>query len=251
MTTRRAKGEGAKLEEAPANPQLSTLAALPSIGSEDFVAAVPPQPLAADEIHLWFFPQWEKLRDATQSPAVRAVLAGYSDRSPHALRIDRNELGKPRLADGAVEFNLSHTGDALLLSVTRDTPVGVDLENVSRQTRSLTELAQRWYAPSEAAAIAALPESSRHAAFLRLWTCKEAVLKCLGVGIGFGLERAEFLLRADGFVCALRTPPAPGAWHVVALNPDAAHVGALAWRGKPLSVRSFVTQAIAARAQSG
>jgi len=37
---------------------------------------------------------------------------------------------------------------------------------------------------------------------------------------------------------------------VLALAPDDAHIGAIAFRGKSVPVRAFVTQAIAAEAQS-
>ena len=101
-------------------------------------------------------------------------------------------------------------------------------------------------------ALTALPHPQQHAAFLRLWTCKEAVLKCLGSGISFGLDRVEFELSDTGDVGGMCSPPARGEpWQVRALIPDAAHVGALAWRGNPLLVRAFVMQAIAGAAQSG
>jgi hypothetical protein len=57
----------------------------------------------------------------------------------------------------------------------------------------------------------------------------------------------ELTLSTDGTVSGLRDD---GSWQVLALAPDAAHIGALAFRGKPVSVRAFVTQTIAAAAQS-
>jgi len=74
------------------------------------------------------------------------------------------------------------------------------------------------------------------------------VLKCSGKGIGAGLARVEFELSAQAQVLGVR---ADAGWQLLALEPDPAHLGALAWRGQPLRVRGFVTQAIAATVQSG
>ena len=211
----------------------------------EFVPAQTPQPLPDDAIHLWFFPQWEKPPDTTDSPALRNLLAGYLDHRAASLRFERGEHGKPRLA--GLQFNLSHTGNALLLGVSRHIELGVDLESATRPVRSVAELARRWFAPGEAQALAALPETVRSPAFLRLWTCKEAVLKASGAGISSGLERVEFELSSAGLVRGMRGGE---PWRVLALAPDDAHIGAIAFRGKSVPVRAFVTQAIAAEAQS-
>jgi 4'-phosphopantetheinyl transferase len=201
---------------------------------------------------LWFFPNWEKSRDATAAPAVRNLLAAYADCAPDAVHVERGEHGKPRLLNARLEFNLSHAGNALLLGLSRDVALGVDLELATRPLRSIVELAQRWFAPREADALAALAETQRHAAFLRMWTCKEAVLKRLGHGISFGLHRVEFELTAAGEVQGVTEAPNDvAAWQVVELAPDVAHFGALAWYGKSVVVRAFVMQGIAAATQSG
>jgi 4'-phosphopantetheinyl transferase len=216
-----------------------------------FIRAASPQPLADGEIHLWFFPQWSQARDATESPVLRDLLSGYLARPAASLRFARSARGKPHLAGADLEFNLSHSAGALLVALSRDIELGVDLEAMVRRTRAVADLARRWFAPHEADALAALPHAQQQAAFLRLWTCKEAVLKCLGSGIGFGLHRIEFDLSAQVQVTGVRAPVDAGApLHLASLAPDDAHVGALAWRGKPASVQAFVTQAIAGAAQS-
>jgi len=199
----------------------------------DFAPAAVPPMLGDEEIHLWFFPHWQKRRDATGAPAVRALLGAYLGIAAEQLRFASGTHGKPELADTALQFNLSHTGDALLLGVSRDTALGVDLEARNRRTRAVAELAQRWFNASEAAVLGAQPEAEQQSAFLRLWTCKEAVIKCSGTGIGAGLDRIEFELSASAQVRGVRGNL---DWQVLGLEPDAAHLGALAWQGKPRSV---------------
>jgi 4'-phosphopantetheinyl transferase len=214
----------------------------------DFVPTAVPPALGDEEIHLWFFPHWQRQRTATDAPVVRALLGAYVGIAAEQLRFARGAHGKPELADAALQFNLSHTGDALLLGVSRATALGVDLEARNRRTRAVGELAQRWFTADEAAVLGVQPEAAQQAAFLRLWTCKEAVLKCSGTGIGAGLDRVEFELSADAQVRGVRGDL---DWQVLALQPDAAHLGALAWQGTHRPVHGFVMQAIAAAAQSG
>jgi 4'-phosphopantetheinyl transferase len=213
----------------------------------EFLPAQPPQSLADDEIHLWLFPHWEKSRNAAGSAVMRNLLAAYLNCAADAVRIERGEHGKPRVVNAPVEFNLAHSGDALLVGLSRNVALGVDLEVTSRRTRPVLDLARRWFAPREADSLAALPEAQRHTAFLRLWTCKEAVLKAHGHGISYGLARVEFELSATGDVQNLRTQPDAGdRWRVCLLAPDVRHAGAVAWRGAVHAVRAFVMPGIAA-----
>ena len=215
--------------------------------AEDFLLLRPPLPLADAEIHLWFFPQWQTARAGTaESSELRKLLAGYLGADLTDLRIEHGEHGKPRLAGAhALEFNLSHSGGALLVGVSRSQPLGVDLE-APRRSRPVLDLARRYFDPAEATALAALPEVQRQRAFLRLWSCKEAVLKAHGRGIGYGLNRIVFELDAGGGVVRMRADApgnSPSPWQVVRLAPSALHLGALAWNGPPCAIRAFVTAA--------
>lgn len=227
-----------------------------TICSAEFLSVPAPQRLAAAEIHLWFFPHWDlPARASAQSRPLRALLAGYLDCTPDTLHFECGEHGKPRLAGAALEFNLAHSGGALLVALSRDQVVGVDLEG-PRRVRSVLELARRWFHADEATALTALPVSLQQSAFLRLWTCKEAVLKAHGRGIGYGLDRVAFTLDAHGEVSAMHTQPDPvSPWRILTLAPPAGFCGALAWRGGDCPVRAFMMpvapSGIAATAQSG
>ncbi|MBB4266717.1 4'-phosphopantetheinyl transferase family protein [Roseospira visakhapatnamensis] len=85
-------------------------------------------------------------------------------------------------------FSLSHTrGLAACLVSVGDWPpgaeLGVDAEWTVRTVPAL-RLAERFFHPDEARALAALPRGpARQTLFMTLWTRKEAVLKALGLGI--------------------------------------------------------------------
>ena len=170
--------------------------------------------LVGDDIHVWDFvlseqrPRYKALR-ALLDPAeltraarlaidrkhpeyvicrgvLRSLLGYYTGCDPCALRFDRNPYGKPFLDAahnaGDTRFNLSHSGDRALIAVTRGYEVGVDLEQI-RENIDYLGIAQRFFAPSEVEALAALPADLQRPAFFLAWTRKEALLK--GIGEGF------------------------------------------------------------------
>ncbi len=125
-------------------------------------------------------------RYACRRALVRAVLGEALALDPALLRFAAGEHGKPRLdpAQAAgLSFNLSHTGDWVLLGVARGGELGVDVETLARRG-SLEGVAQRVFCDAELARLGGRAEPAAwEAAFLRGWTRKEALLKALGTGL--------------------------------------------------------------------
>jgi len=130
---------------------------------------------------------------------VRSVLAGYLQQQPAILQFMLNQYGKPQLQQQPLplHFNLSHTHGLLVLAVSADTEVGVDVEAVNREVEPLA-LAERFFAPAETALIKAQSADSQRDCFFRLWTLKEAYVKARGLGLQLGLESFAFHFDAGG-----------------------------------------------------
>jgi len=145
--------------------------------------------------------------------ALRAVLAGYLNRSPDTIEIDHTPLGKPHLAADPLHFNLSHSRDIALIAVSATAPVGIDLEH-PRAFRSPDRLARRFCTARELASIEN-PEQ-----LLRLWVRKEAVVKGIGDGLVRRLTEVDVLDDdlEDGWQCLDLPSPAPGFQAAVAIN---------------------------------
>lgn len=114
--------------------------------------------------------------------------------------------GKPYIR-GARQFNLSHSGFLAALAV-GDCPVGVDVEVIGRVR---DHVARRVFTAGEYAWQAARgPEG-----FYRLWTRKEAALKCLGTGLNRPLDSFSVLpgeeTVLDGVALDIDTALCPGA----------------------------------------
>ena len=91
------------------------------------------------------------------------------------VKIERNEHGKPMM-DGLF-FNISHSGDYIAVA-TGDYPVGIDVETKSDQDLKIT---RRFYSEEEQRAVRTAADPQKE--FRRLWTRKEAYVKCTGTGI--------------------------------------------------------------------
>jgi 4'-phosphopantetheinyl transferase len=169
--------------------------------------------------------------------AVRAVLASYAGVPAASLIFRVGPHGKPALdgpaARAALDFNVSHSGDLALCAVTRARAVGVDVEAV-RPEFATDEVARRFFAPGEVAALEALPPDERVEAFFACWTRKEAYIKARGSGIALGLDRFEVALAPGRPAALLATQDEPAAaarWQLVALAPGEGYAGALATDG--------------------
>lgn len=128
-------------------------------------------------------------RFVTARAMLRLVLARSTGIPPEQLAFAFGKHGKPRLATGRPCFNLAHSGDTAVVAVAGE-PVGVDVEEL-RALPNGRRLADRICTPTELDTLGSLPEAERDSALLRLWTCKEAVLKTLGSGIGGGMRSVE------------------------------------------------------------
>ncbi len=170
-----------------------------------------PPPLGRYEVHLWWArsddgePQtsggWLSDAEARRAERfrserdrrhfrfrrcfLRALLASYLGRDPSALALEEGRHGKPRLrapGGGDLEFNLSRSGEWILIAVARGRVVGVDVERLAHEAE-LSSMAAQVFARHEVEAFEKLPPGERMEAFFRTWTRKEAVLKALGEGL--------------------------------------------------------------------
>lgn len=190
-----------------------------------------------EDIHVWHV----AYQPSSGRQPLLQVLAAYLDRAPSAIVLSSEEHGRPTLVtsgDQPLDFNWSHSGGDALIAIARHVRPGVDVERLRPRPR-LLEIARRYFDPSEFALLERLPEHERLSVFLSLWTAKEAVLKALGRGLAFGLDRVGLNLAGDG-APALRHLAGSDvdSWQLQALSFDAELRAALAWQGEPRRVRT-------------
>ncbi|MCK5830957.1 MAG: 4'-phosphopantetheinyl transferase superfamily protein [Methylococcales bacterium] len=119
---------------------------------------------------------------------VRIILASYLNSDPKKIIIKTGEYGKPFVLDEEIYFNLSHTGNKLVIVVSNCTNVGVDIEKC-RFRKSLPALVEKCFSDTEISYWNALPEKQKTHMFFRFWVRKEAFVKAIGRGIAVGLNQ--------------------------------------------------------------
>jgi 4'-phosphopantetheinyl transferase len=115
--------------------------------------------------------------------ALRLLLGRYTGVAPAELRFGKGAFDKPELLPPVrCAFNVSHTGDRALIVIADDIELGVDIEML-REMPDLPELAKATLTEPESVVLQQLTPHLRSAAFLRMWTRKEACLKAVGCGL--------------------------------------------------------------------
>lgn len=90
------------------------------------------------------------------------------------------EQGKPMFADGTpLWFNISHSGDRIALLLSDEGEVGCDIE-VVRPRENWRTIANAVFSQGEHAEIEQQQPEQQLAAFWRIWTRKEAIIKQRG-----------------------------------------------------------------------
>jgi 4'-phosphopantetheinyl transferase len=145
---------------------------------------------------------------------LREELAARLGVRPAAVRFAYGDNGKPRLADHALQFSVSHCDDVALFAFSKTAEVGVDIEAI-RPVREADAIAVQFFSPLEHAGYAALAPRDRLLGFFRVWTRKEAYVKALGVGFSMALERFDLSV-------------APRGWHVHSFFPLPGFIASLA-----------------------
>jgi len=154
---------------------------------------------------------------------LRQLLADYmAVNSAAGIELLQGPYGKPYVVHGSggqdVVFNLSHTGDHLVIALGCQRQMGVDIE-ACRGRINLNALAEKCFAETELYSWQQLEAKDQKAMFYRIWTRKESFVKAVGRGISLGLKNCEMSLQEP--IKVLGVPNDCGRttdWRVTDLN---------------------------------
>jgi len=156
--------------------------------------------LSPDEHLRWqrFLRESDRRRFLLSRALTRTVLGELTGSGPADLVFSHGPFGKPCLSSSSVgsatlHFNLSHTRGLVVLAVSFDAELGIDVEEVQRDVE-LLPLARRYFSKTEVGQLEALEGEDQRELFFALWTLKEAWLKAKGLGLRVPLEEFGFTL---------------------------------------------------------
>ncbi len=135
---------------------------------------------------------------------LRAILSLHGTLNPNEWQFEYGEKGKPRLTPGqfalsGIDFNLSHSGDWLLLAIYQQPKrqgmlpleLGVDIERCRSRT-NIHSILNHYFSEPETAALLALPKELQRDRFFDLWALKESYIKAKGLGLALSLKSFGF-----------------------------------------------------------
>nr|ABF00130.1 polyunsaturated fatty acid synthase [Pseudoalteromonas sp. DS-12] len=159
---------------------------------------------------------------------LRAVLSQHSDERtyipfgeirPNEWRFEYGDKGKPRLchcqfAKTGVHFNLSHSGEWLMVAIcTADNkgakqeskeeddrnervcrPQAIEFGDIERERNStnIHPILSHYFSEAETRTLFALPEALQRQRFFDLWAVKESYIKAKGLGLALSLKSFAF-----------------------------------------------------------
>jgi len=122
----------------------------------------------------------DKKRFICTRTLLRKCLSLYLSIPPSDIVFAYSENGKPYLQNHALEFNLTHSKNHILIAISTTIPVGVDTE-FRRPLPTLETLAKRFFSQEDYSTLLSKPtQAQKHRYFFETWTQKEAITKAKG-----------------------------------------------------------------------
>ena len=139
----------------------------------------------------------DRLTYITAKATLRKLIAQYLNGKPNEITFQYNKQGKPSIvSEIGLKFNVSHSGEKVLIGFALNHEIGVDIEYNKRKVK-LEEVAKRFFSQTEYEKMIQIPESLWRNAFFNCWTRKEAFIKAKGGGLSIPLSQFEVTLQPN------------------------------------------------------
>jgi 4'-phosphopantetheinyl transferase len=187
----------------------------------------------------------DRMRHLVGRGVLRTILARCTKVSAERLCFEYSPSGKPHLANGSkdapLQFNVSHSGELILIALTIGRAVGVDVERL-RTDIEAERIAASFFSPHERLALRSVPAHLRVDAFFDCWTRKEAYIKAAGHGLSLPLDQFDVSFAPGQEPALLATrPDADEArrWSIQAVNVGPDYRGAVAVEGAGWQLKTW------------
>lgn len=179
---------------------------------------------------------------------LRMLLGAYLGVPGKDVALVRGFRGKPVLNTEVhglgLHFSLAKSGNRLLIGISGESEIGVDLEVKDRKPKNALRLASRFFTSKESQAVRELDVERRDAEFMRIWSCKEAVAKASGHGIANRFCRFTVQASENSIPRVIEDPDLPPeSWRLALVMPEDGYLAAVAARQSDLRFEAFLIRA--------
>lgn len=173
---------------------------------------------------------------------LRSILSRYLNSKPNIIKFNLGEFGKPFLSnkpkDNCLNFNLSFSEDLLILAISLEREVGIDIEKINAEF-PVDEVARQCFSQAERSVLKSVSQTKKHEIFFSYWTRKEAYLKAIGKGFShFANNDDNYLKDNPSRVAYIKSGSGKHLkWWINNLVPYTGYIGAIAAEKKPEQIK--------------
>lgn len=193
------------------------------ISTESLIARLPPD----DKVRCMRIISLVKRRELALSCLLLSEAIETSQLLGPNRSVVRDQFGKPRFSkDEQAALSWSRSSPLLVIGLSRHGEIGVDVE--VKRDLPFGSMLKMICGQQEMDMFSSAPEGERLTHFFRLWTLKEAMLKCIGTG--FREHAKEVVIPAKAYRSTLAAPArinCLGRWFDASLIEDADRVIAI------------------------
>jgi len=126
---------------------------------------------------------------------LRLLLGNYTGKDPKDLVFSYSQFGKPHLSNSEnleIFFNLSHSGNLLLIAVGKEKQIGIDVEKIDGKI-DIFGISSLIFTDEEQFSLSRSLDPVQN--FYELWTAKEAFIKSTGLGFTYPSNQFSVVIR--------------------------------------------------------
>lgn len=165
---------------------------------------------------------------------LRNLLGRYLNAAPESVKLKLDACRKPYLINNpqGIQFNLSHSGDKVVLAFrfnAQAATIGIDVEQVNRRY-DYTSVIKDFFSPQEQQHIRKDPSLEL---FFKYWTRKEALIKALGGDLS--IEMRNLNVSNSTNICKSEHYEPGQIFYLQTFKVDHNYMVSLAIKGQPLN----------------
>jgi len=173
---------------------------------------------------------------------LRSMLGKYVGKNPKEITFEYSKFAKPfYLQNAEVDFNVSHSGNQIIIGFSMEAAIGVDIEKIKKDFDPLG-LAKSFFSKQEIKALSKTDESDIFQAFYRCWTRKESFIKAVGEGLSYPLDSFAVSLDDDEnaeFLKIENPKDSKEDWQLHSFVPAEGYIAAITTNRKPNKIEFF------------